>query len=152
MKSGAMSALAAGLALNAGSFVFGQSGRRSNPAADFQIPFEATQSPTFYFTRDTFAPYVGGIFTTRGVGGGTVKLTLQSIRDCKPKASTKLMTKPARNSDCFALTFSSKAKLSDLTTIYRLNHGALGQVDLFLTRRESDGVYYYEAVFNHLIP
>lgn len=153
MKSGAMSALAAGLVFNAGAFVFGQSLRRSDPAVDFQIPYEATQSPTFYFTRDTFAPYVGGIFTTRGVGVRSVNLTLQPVRDCTPKAATRLMTKPARKSDCFALTFRSTAKLSDLTTIYRLDHGALGQFDVFMTRREGGrGVYFYEAVFNHLVP
>lgn len=153
LKSGAIFALAVGIAINAGAFAFGQKIRKSNPAVDSQIPYEATQSPTFYFTRDTFAPYVGGIFTTRGVGGGTVNLTLQPVRDCMPKASTRLTTRAARKSDCFAITFRSTAQLSDLTTIYRLNHGALGQFDLFMTRREGGhGVYFYEAVFNHLIP
>jgi hypothetical protein len=155
LKSGAMSALAAGIVLNAGVLAFGQKelNRKSNPTIDSQIPYEATQTPTFYFTRDTFAPYVGGIFTTRGVGGHTVNLTLQPVRDCTPKASTKLMTKSARKTDCFALTFRSDEQLSDLTTIYRLNHGALGKFDVFMTQRKgAGGVYFYEAVFNHLVP
>jgi hypothetical protein len=148
-----MSALVTSLAFNASALVFGQSLRRSDPAVDFQIPHEATQSPTFYFTRDTFEPYVGGIFTTRGVGGRTVNMKLQPIRDCTPKTTTRLMTKPARKSDCFALTFRAPARLSDLTTIYRLKHGALGEFDVFMTERAGvRGVYFYEAVFNHLVP
>ena len=145
-----MSAFAAGLVLNAGALAFAQSLRRSDPAVDFQIPHEATQSPTFYFTRDTFAPYVGGIFHTRGVGGRTVSLKLQPIRDCTPSARNMLLTKKSRKSDCFALTFRSPVPLSDLTSIYRLEHGALGTFDLFMTGREgARGVYFYEAVINH---
>jgi hypothetical protein len=119
---------------------------------DFQIPHAATQSPTFYFTRDTFAPYVGGIFRARGVGGRIVNLKLQPVRDCTPGAKSMLLTKRSRKSDCFALTFRSPVALSDLTSIYTLEHGALGKFDLFMTGREgARGVYFYEAVFNHAL-
>ena len=150
MKSGALSAIAAGLLFKAGVFGFGQSLRPQDPALDFQIPYAAQQNPVFYFTRSTFEPYVGGIFQTRAVGGKRASMTLLPVRDCTPKATSKLTTKPARQTDCFALTFRSNAKLSDLTTIYRIEHAALGQFDLFLTEHGATrGGYIYEAVINH---
>jgi len=120
----------------------------TRPALDFQIPYEAKQAPVFYYTRTTFEPYVGGIFTARA-RRRNVNLTLQSIRDCTPNPKSRITTK-SRTSDCFALVFRASAPLTELTTIQQIEHGALGKFDLFLTRRDDErGVIFYEAVINH---
>jgi hypothetical protein len=42
--------------------------------------------------------------------------------------------------------------LTDLTSIYDVEHGALGKFALFLTRRDGTrGTYFYEAVFNRAL-
>lgn len=150
LKSGAMSALAASVLIQPVRLAFGQSLRPNNPAVDFQIPYEAKTTPVFSYTRETFEPYIGGVFQTRGVGGSTVDLTLVSVHDCSSDAKSQKVTKRARASTCFTLNFRASGPLSELATIYRLEHGALGQFDLFLTRRgEKDEVISYEAVINH---
>jgi hypothetical protein len=153
LKSGAMSVLAASFLIKSADFAFGQNSGQGNPAVDFPIPYEAKQAPTFYYTRATFEPYVGGVFQTRGVGGHTVDMTLANIRSCEPNTTDLKVTKKWRRSNCFVLNFRSPEQLSDLTNIYKLRHGALGEFDLFLTRRgtTSDGILY-EAVFNQVIP
>lgn len=149
IRSGAVTALSAGLVLSAGALVFGQDKAKSNPALDFQIPFEAQQAPTFHFTRATFEPYVNGIFRARA-GNNAVNMTLLRVRDCTPSRKGLLLTKKSRLSDCFALEFRATGKLTDLTTIYDIEHGALGTFALFMTRRDGPhGTYFYEAVFNH---
>jgi hypothetical protein len=153
LKSGAITALSAGLILQTGALALGQKSSQSTSAEGFQIPYEATQSPTFYYTRETFQPYVGGIFVARGVGGRAVELKLLRVRDCTPSSKTRLTTEQAPKTDCFALEFSSPARLSELTSIYKLNHAALGEFELFMTSREDEREQiFYEAVFNHLIP
>lgn len=153
LKSGVLSALAVSFLIKPAAFAFGQDLRQANPALDFQIPYEAKQGALFYFTRTTFEPYIGSSFQTRGTGGGTANLTLLSVRDCTPDAKSLKVTTKSRTSDCFALTFRASKPLPDLTTIYRLRHGALGEFDLFMTRRgETRGTILYEAIFNHVTP
>jgi hypothetical protein len=150
-----MSAIAASCLIKPVQLAFGQDLTGTNPALDFQIPYEAKQDAVFYFTRTTFEPYVGGLFQTRGTGGRTAKLTLLSVRNCTPHPnSNKLMrTGKSRPTDCFTLSFRASAPLPDLATIYRLKHGALGEFNLFMTRRgETRGGILYEAVINHVIP
>jgi len=157
LKSGATATLAVGLALKFGSdAASGQALRRSDPSQDFPVSTEAQKDPVFSYTRETFDPYVGGIFNSRGVAGKTVGLTLLKVRDCKaaPRsarlASAPPVTKKERETDCFALIFVSSEPLTDLTTIHTLEHAALGKFGLFLTRREGEGKrLYYEAVINH---
>ena len=144
-----MTVLTTSIVLNAVPLAFGQdSTARPNPALDFQIPFQAQQSPLFFFKRETFQPYVGGIFRARA-GARSINMTLTGVRDCTPKATTKITTK-SRPSDCFALEFRATGTLTDLTTIYDIEHAALGTFPLFMTRRDGPrGTYFYEAVFNH---
>ena len=154
LKSGAITALTAGIALNSGSLVFGQGRRQSNPSLDFKVPFQAQQSPQFYFKRETFQPYVGGIFRI-SAGRRTVNATLQEVRDCAPSPKSKVTTK-SRPSDCFALVFRASGQLTDLTSIYDIEHAALGRFSLFLTQRVgaragARTIVYYEAVINHTL-
>lgn len=151
LKSGAMSVLTTSIVLSSGAAIFGQDRQQPNPALDFQIPFQAKQSPMFYFNRETFQPYVGGIFIARA-GKRSIKMTLMNVRDCTPTAKGLLLTKKSRPSDCFALEFRASGTLTDLTTIYDIEHGALGTFALFMTRRDGPrGTYFYEAVFNHAL-
>jgi len=146
-----MTALAAGVALNAGTLAFGQSLTKPDPKQDFQVPFQAQQSPIFFFKRETFQPYVGGTFTIRA-GAHSVEATLKEVRDCTPNPNSKVTTATPRKSDCFALVFESTGSLTDLTSIYTVDHAALGTFDLFMTRRSpADGTYIYEAVINHAL-
>jgi hypothetical protein len=145
-----MSVLLAGLALDAIPLTFAQIGGRRDPSQDYNVPFEAQKSPLFYFKRETFLPYVGGVFKLRA-GARSVNATLVSVRDCTPRPKSKLTPK-ARPTECFALDFRANGTLTDLTTVYDVEHGALGKFALFLTRRDGPrGVYFYEAVFNRAL-
>jgi hypothetical protein len=149
LKSGAMTVVMAGVALNVMPSVFAQGNQNQDPKKDFPVPFEAQQSPLFYFKRETFQPYVGGIFKV-SAGAKTVEMKLERVRNCEPTAEALKVTKKSRPSHCFALEFSSADALTDLTTIYDVEHAALGKFALFMTRRDGPGkTYEYEAVFNH---
>jgi hypothetical protein len=152
LKSGAITVLMAGMALEMIPSAFGQSNPHPDPTKDFPVPFEAQQSPLFYFKRETFEPYVGGTFKVKA-GPQTVEMTLESVRDTTPTAQgCKITKKAARPSEGFALTFRSPEALTDLTTIYDVEHAALGTFALFMTRRDGpNGTYFYEAVFNHAL-
>lgn len=147
LRSGATVALTAGLAFKAAPLAFGQSGATT----DQTTPFEAQQSPLFYFERQTFQPYVGSTFRV-SAGRSTAELILKEVRDMTPSAASNQAMKASSQTDCFALIFHSAAKLSELTTIYDVEHAALGKFSLFLTRRHdasSTRAHVYEAVFNH---
>jgi hypothetical protein len=143
--------LTAAVALKAVPMAFAQIGAKPDPTRDFEIPNEARNSPLISFQRETFEPYVGGIFRVRA-GAHAVDMTLTKVRGCEISARGRALTKKMKQTDCFALTFSSNETLTDLTSIYDVEHAALGNFALFLTRRDgpSKGTYFYEAVFNHI--
>jgi hypothetical protein len=61
------------------------------------------------------------------------------------------MRRAGPNTRGFTLNFRADGPLSEITTIHRLDHAALGRLDLFLTHRVDErGQHFYEAVFNHL--
>ena len=138
------------IAFNAAPMVFAQTGAKPDPARDFEVPNEARNSPLISFKRETFEPYVGGIFRVRA-GAHAVDMTLTKVNGCEVSARGRNLTKKMKQTECFALTFSSSETLTDLTSIYDIEHAALGNFALFLTRRDgpSRGTYFYEAVFNH---
>ena len=150
LRSGALTALATGIALNTNARIFGQGGPPpTNPG--HQIPLSAQQQPSFMFTRATFDPYVGGIFQAPNALGQMVSLTLLSATTNKPADSTRISTRPARDTESFSLMFMAASPLPPFTSIHTISHPALGNFDLFLTPRPQEGgVMLYEAVFNHL--
>jgi hypothetical protein len=162
LKSATMSALSAGLALASGRLIFGQRGRnvetpparqigRLDVSGNFQIPFEAQEDALFSFRASTFKPYVGDILQAPNARGEMIELKLTRVSEYKVKASTRLSTRKARQSESFSLTFSASEQLPPFTSIHRISHPALGEFDLFLTRSETeDGTFMYEAVFNHI--
>ena len=149
LRSGVITVFMAGVALDVVPSIFAQGNSQHDPKKDFPVPFEAQQSTVFYFKRETFEPYVGGVFKARA-GAKTIEMKLERVRNCAPTQQALKVTKKTRSSDCFALEFSSAGALTDLTTIYDVEHAALGTFALFMTRRDGPGgTYLYEAVFNH---
>lgn len=151
LKTCALSALGAGCALGPGLPAFAQDLIRPDPALDFQVPFEAQQSPLFYYTRATFEPYVGGVF--RGFNnGGSVHLQLLRVSGYTPKAGTRIMRgRRRRDTDSFTLTFRAGRYLPK-GSVHLLEHAALGRFQLFMTRYVSPrGQIFYEAVINHVV-
>jgi hypothetical protein len=114
---------------------------------DPSIPIDAQKDPVFMFAASTFEPYVGDIFQAPNSRGELVSMTLVSVE--KYEAENTL-TRRARTSDSFSLSFKAAGELPPFTSIHTISHPRLGKFDLFLTRRKTDqGVLYYEAVFNH---
>jgi len=150
LKTSVLSALAAGCTLGPGLHADGQDLVRSKPAVNFEIPYEAAQSPVFYYRRETFEPYIGGQF--RGwLNGGSVYLRLLSVKGYSPSAGTKLTTERAPSTRSFTLTFRAGRSLSRLTDVHRLEHPALGKFTLLMTRSVNvHGHVFYEAVINHI--
>ena len=145
-----MTVLVTGLALDALPRAFAQQVRKHDPAQDFQVSDESKQEAAYSFKRETFQPYLHGVFKL-SAGANSVEATLVSVRDCTPNPKQKT-TRKARQSDSFALVFRAEGKLTDLTSIYDVEHAALGKFPLFLTRRDGpQGKYFYEAVFNHAL-
>lgn len=157
LKSGATSVLTTAVALSQLTPARGQEKPRTDsgtaPARiiDESLTFEQQRSTLFSFHAETFRPYVGGVFVARA-GRSSIQMTLTGVRDCSPKPTTKLTTAKAPTTECFALEFISDKSLSDLTSIYDIEHAALGEFPLFLTRRDgADGKSLYEAVFNRVL-
>lgn len=149
LKTSALSALAAGCALGPGLHAFAQDA--TQPDADFPIPYEATLDPVFYYTRETFEPYVGGVF--RGwVGRTAVDLLLLGVASYAPAPATKITTARSRPTDTFSLTFSAARPLSTLTDTHRLEHAALGRFMLNMKHSlDERGRNIYDAVISHVV-
>src|ERR1044071_2558715 len=107
IRSAAVCALATGALLRTPLAAFGQAGGGSN----FAIPYEATTSPVFNFTRATFEPYLDGIFVAAGGRSRTVELQLVAIRDYAPPSGALFTTRTYRRTECFSLLFRSAAQL-----------------------------------------
>jgi hypothetical protein len=146
-----MTVLTASIIASAGASAFGQEHNPHGQPSDFQVPFQVQQSPLYFFKAETFQPYVGGVFTARA-GSHSIEMTLVKVRDCTPSAQSNKVAKKVRQSECFALIFSASGELTDLTTIYDVEHAALGKFALFMTRRDGPGdTHFYEAVFNRAL-
>ena len=121
------------------------------------IPIKAQQDPIFMFTAATFEPYVGGYFQTLNARGQMVALKLLKVQKFQTRKVEKFRLRAeimssAIQTNSFSLLFISEERLPQFTTIYKIEHAALGQFDLFLTSSTGKhGELYYQAVFNHLI-
>lgn len=114
---------------------------------DQGVPIDAQKDPVFMFAAATFEPYVGDVFQAPNSRGQLVEMVLVSVE--KYEAENTL-TRRARTSDSFALSFKAAGELPPFTSIHTISHPRLGKFDLFLTRRKNEqGVLYYEAVINH---
>ena len=151
LRSGTMTVVMKGLALDAIPRAFAQQVSKHDPSKDFEVSFEAQQAPTFHFKRETFQPYLNGVFTLRA-GANSVEATLVSVSEYLPNPNSGKVTRRWRSTNSFALVFRADGKLTDLTSIYEVEHGALGKFPLFLTHSDGpQGKHFYEAVFNHAL-
>ena len=150
LKSGALTAIAAGVALRPNYLAFGQK-RTLGAGLGYQIPIKAQQKPSYMFTRATYDPYVGGIFQAPDARGRMVSTRLLSATSYKPSAKAKISTGKAIETDSFSLMFKAARPLPEFTSIHQVSHPALGKFDMSLMPRpQASGVMLYEAVFNHI--
>src|SRR5262245_10635278 len=94
------------------------------------------------FTMEMFAPQAGSKFTMHCGNTGAVELTLDSVND---------LGSSARHIQ-FSMVFSGPQSAPLKQGIYRLDHGVLGGLDLFLVPvgKDQKGVQY-EAIVNRSI-
>jgi len=95
-------------------------------------------------TKATFAPYVNTVFRIYPDTSKTLKTTLVSVADIGP-----IPDKTVVGRECFALNFRGSEPLRQNT--YRIEHDALGRLDLFLVPMgKNKRGRYYQAVINRL--
>ena len=117
---------------------------------DGRLSDEVLRDPLYSFTRETFEPYVGGYFEAVGARE-KIALKLIKVDSYDPNPLTKMSTRTPAETESFSLQFKSEAPLPSFTSIHQIQHGALGDFNLFLTRRDGqNGEIFYEAVFNRL--
>lgn len=148
LRDGLCSVVSVALLLTGSRAGFGQTGQgqgRVSPNTQPEIPIEAQKDPVFFFREETFKPYVNGIFQAPNARGEMIDLRLTKVEG--HKSSDKLTTRVTTG---FTLTFRASAELPPFTSIHTIKHSALGEFDLFLTKRETElGEFFYEAVINH---
>lgn len=149
LRDGLFSALSVGLLLAGSRVGLGQTTQGRGPSgAQLEIPMEAQKDPVFLFTEETFKPYAGGIFQAPNARGEMIELRLTKVQGLRP---INKLTKSARPTKSFSLMFKAAAELPPFTSIHTIRHPALGEFDLFLTKRTTDeGDLFYEAVINHI--
>jgi hypothetical protein len=94
------------------------------------------------FTLEMFAPHAGSKFMMQNRNAGTMELELESVAD---------LGSSARHIQ-FSMIFvgPQDAPLEQMT--YRLDHTALGPIDLFLVPIGKDGTAVrYEAIVNRSV-
>jgi hypothetical protein len=153
LRAGAVSALLAGLELSPSKLVFAQQ-KQLPGAGGFVVPYEAKTEPMFYFTHETFAPYLNSTFRLSRGKGITFDATLVEVSDLRAKsqASARSLKSKAREGDCFSLTFRAGERDTISQGTCKLSHAALGRFSLFVVpggEPSADGVTY-TAIINHL--
>ena len=150
LRAGCVSALLAGLELSPAKLVFAQQKRGQG---GFAIPYEAKTQSAFYFTHETFAPYLNSTFRlSRGKGIG-FDATLVEVSDLRAQSQAKAraLKSEVREGACFALTFRAGASDTISQGTCKLSHAALGSFSLFVVPGEptADGETY-TAIINHI--
>ena len=148
LKTGALSAMSAGLMLGVARGAIVQAQEQTNPPQTAAtMPIAAQTDPVFRYSPATFRPYVGGIFTAPNARGERIPMTLISLKEFIPKQPTRVTGSYIRT-ETFSLLFKANAELPPFTSIHKMNHPALGDFSLFLTKQKGDRLY--EAVINHI--
>ena len=149
LRDALCTAVSAGLLLASSRVGLGQTQKqeigRTPPGSP--VPLEAQRDPVYFFREETFKPYVDGIFQAPNARGEMIELRLTKLVSYDPKNT---LTRRAKETKAFSLIFKASDELPPFTSIHTIKHPALGEFDLFLTKRKTnDGVLYYEAVINH---
>jgi hypothetical protein len=153
VRLGSISALLAGLNLGGARHVFGQ--RKGAPAGKGlpDLSYEAKTDPAFYFTPDTFSPYLDSTFRLSRGKGIAFDATLISVSDVRAKSQAKARAfrAQAREGQCFELTFRAGERDTLSQGTCKFDHAALGRFSLFVVPGESSAQgTHYGAVINHL--
>lgn len=148
LRAGFVSALLAGLNLSPAKLIFAQQ-KRLPGAGGFVVPYEAKTEPTFYFTRETFAPYLNSTFSLARGKAISFDATLIEVFDYQAQARARKVR--THEGDCFSVTFRAGARDTVSQGTYKFNHAALGRFSLFIVpgAPAADGTTY-TAVINHL--
>jgi hypothetical protein len=150
LRAGVVSALLAGLDLSPAKLVFGQTKRS---VGGFAVPYEAKTDAVFYFTHETFAPYLNSTFRFSRGKGAAFDATLVAVSDnsAKSQAHARAFKSQPREGECFELTFRAGERDTLSQGMLKMSHAALGRFSLFVVPGEStaDGTTY-TAIINHL--
>jgi len=117
---------------------------------DGQLSSDVLQDPVYSFTKETFEPYIGGYFEAPNARGRMVALKLLKVDAYQPNPLTRITAARTAETESFSLLFSAAGPLPPFTSIHSIKHGALGEFNLFLSRRDAKGEIFYEAVFNRV--
>jgi hypothetical protein len=150
IRSGALTALSAGVIFTAAESAFAQKKPLRRPISKFDVPYEAQQNPILYYDRTTFEPYVGGTFIGRDARGRAIELKLLRVTENKPTSRT-IAKGARRETESFTLTFDASKALPEFTSIHVIEHPVLGKFDLFLQRAGDNNQMLYQAVITHLL-
>ena len=146
LRDGLCSAVSVALLLASSRAGFAQDALGRVPPGS-AVPLEAQKDPVFMFAEETFKPYVNDIFQAPNARGEMIRMELVKVHGHTP---TNKLTRSARATKAFSLTFKASDELPPFTSIHTISHPALGKFDLFLTKRKSEeGALFYEAVINH---
>jgi hypothetical protein len=77
-------------------------------------------------------------------------LKLVALEDVSP-ASRGITTGKVARTDCFSLRFDAKKPLPATARIHTLNHGKLGDFDLFMAQSKDGSKFLQTAIVNHLV-
>jgi hypothetical protein len=149
VRAGTVSALLAGLSLSSAKSIFGQK-QKSPGVGGFALPYAAKTDPVFYFSRETFAPYMNTTFRIASrQKGAAFDATLVEVFDYQAQAHARKVK--THEGNCFALTFRAGERDTLSQGTYKFVHPALGSFSLFVVpgKPSADGTTY-EAVVNHL--
>jgi hypothetical protein len=148
IRTGLVSAFSAGFALSAVRSGFAQKQTNINNPAEF--PMEAQKEAVFLFKAETFKPYINSIFTVPNARGEKIELKLRNVDVFRNNHAGEYTTNVGQT-DSFSMTFTADDELPRFTSIHKMDHPALGEFYLFLTKRRSEnGEFLYDAVINHI--
>lgn len=137
------------MSLSPAKLIFGQEKNRPASKGSFAIPYEAKTDAAFYFTHETFAPYVNSTFRISRGKAVSFDATLVEVSNYQAQSRTsKVQTQVG---ECFSLSFRAGERDAVSQGTYKFVHPALGRFSLFIVPSESTaGGTTYEAIINHL--
>lgn len=139
LKSGAISAMSAGLVLQSTRSAFG--GNSAGKSLGL-----SSAGGRFNYSRANFEPHLGSTFKVR-LGKDSVNLKLIDLVDYQRSSKRQM---PVTGTESFVLAFRAPKTLHHHSTTQKLEHPALGKFDLFMTGSQDRGKIFYTAVINRI--
>lgn len=154
LRAGSISALFAGLNLGAARHVFGRQKGAAVGKGSVAVPYEAKTDPAFYFTLDTFSPYINSTFRISRGKGIAFDAVLIAVTDlsAQSQAKARAFKSQALSGQCFSLTFRAGENDTVSQGTFKFSHAALGRFSLFAVPGESSSQgTHYGIVINHIV-